>query len=676
MNSTATWLSRIVALLKLSRPRTWSFAVSMFVGAYLSTGVYTLDKILVGAAIVALVTALTNLFNAYTDQEEDSVNLPNRQPMLEAIAFRRLKLWITAGYIIAVCVAAYLGPLFTLVVVIAVVDSILYSWGLRLKAHPVFSLVAFSGAVVLPFVAGWVTSRSIVEISPLVIVLGYFFFAYGNIKNLPDIPGDRQAGLRTLFTIYTFDKSVKVVSAVLLSPYVLLCGFIMASLLGIKYVTCFLFMPVVTYIIYRAVTARTREEKEATHALGYFYQLTFFLVALILYEPSPIMIGAAVMLLAISATADYYKVDSRPYDLRLSTLLGLSRSPRYQLYQRIGHKALGLTPIPEQSPSAGRVLQETIQCAEEAVAADSYAVFLKDLSGRMGLAASSGAISSEPMAAEWPTGKEAIGLLAEGDQPILMNDTRGKSVEGVLHGWGSAMVVPLRADSRVIGVLTAVSRQSHAFTKEDLDKLASLAEVASIAIDDMLEHEAARRLAITDPVTGLYNRHYFQMKLERALEEAQNGNKRLALLILDLDEFKKINDTTGHANGDRILRQVGALLQASVREGDIVARYGGEEFAIIMPDAGETEATAVAERIRSLVAQRCQISDTFALSASIGIATYPDTAANLVELVEAADKAMCQAKRLGRNKVCALHDARHEEKPGLSDAQDSMRTPG
>ncbi|MGQ9674452.1 MAG: UbiA family prenyltransferase [Chloroflexota bacterium] len=328
MTELALWFNRLVAILVLSRPRTWSFAVSMFLGAYLSTGAISWGKLLIGAATVAAVTGLTNLFNAYTDQREDMVNLPNRQPMLEAIAFPRLRLWIPAGYVIAICLGAFLGLKFTVVVFVAVADSILYSWGLRFKAHPLLSLVAFSGAVVLPFVAGWVVERSILEISPLVLVLGYFFFAYGNIKNLPDIPGDRQAGLRTMFTIYSFDKSIKLVSGMLLSPYLLLCALIVAGALETKYAPCFLFMPVVCYIIYRTMVAQTREEKEATHALGYFYQLLFFLVALNLYVTHAAMLAGSIVLLVFSITADYFKIDSRPYDLRLDTLLGYRSPPR------------------------------------------------------------------------------------------------------------------------------------------------------------------------------------------------------------------------------------------------------------------------------------------------------------------------------------------------------------
>jgi diguanylate cyclase (GGDEF)-like protein/PAS domain S-box-containing protein len=158
-------------------------------------------------------------------------------------------------------------------------------------------------------------------------------------------------------------------------------------------------------------------------------------------------------------------------------------------------------------------------------------------------------------------------------------------------------------------------------------------------------------LAERDPLTGLYNRHRFQTELSRVLFECQRRNTRCAVMFLDLDEFKAVNDTFGHGAGDALLIRVAGEISALIRRNEVFARLGGDEFAILLPNVEDGEAEILAERVVRAVAQiPFQLEgQNLRLSASLGIAVYPDQAADAKEVVARADIAMYQAKQAGKN---------------------------
>jgi len=161
-------------------------------------------------------------------------------------------------------------------------------------------------------------------------------------------------------------------------------------------------------------------------------------------------------------------------------------------------------------------------------------------------------------------------------------------------------------------------------------------------------HDAERR-AVVDPLTGLRNRREF----ERVLSDARSGKDGATLIYVDLDHFKKLNDTLGHPAGDAALKHVARLLEAAVRTGDLVARIGGEEFAVWLPRTPLREGIEVAERIRRTVADKplTWSSSVYPLTTSCGIASYPELVGNVLNLQAAADAALYRAKELGRNRV-------------------------
>jgi len=163
-------------------------------------------------------------------------------------------------------------------------------------------------------------------------------------------------------------------------------------------------------------------------------------------------------------------------------------------------------------------------------------------------------------------------------------------------------------------------------------------------------------LSITDGLTKLHNHRYLQDELARAFEESQRYQRPLSLVMIDIDFFKKVNDTHGHAVGDDVLKCAAKLYKNSVRSTDLVARYGGEEFAVMMPETSLNDAIAFAEKLRGLVestAMETQIGP-LPITVSLGVASVPHSRIhNAKELVVAADKALYRAKKNGRNQVQA-----------------------
>jgi diguanylate cyclase (GGDEF)-like protein len=182
----------------------------------------------------------------------------------------------------------------------------------------------------------------------------------------------------------------------------------------------------------------------------------------------------------------------------------------------------------------------------------------------------------------------------------------------------------------------------------------------AVAIDNARLHAEVKRMALTDAVSGLANRRAFDDFLQTEITRAKRYGDALSLIILDLDSFKEYNDQWGHPAGDMRLREIADLLRLNVREPDIAARYGGEEFAVILPSTSKPGAIVLAERIRlsaeaSAPAKNTDHSPISGYTISLGVATFPEDADTLGELLLAADNAELSAKRLGKNRVCVAN---------------------
>jgi diguanylate cyclase (GGDEF)-like protein len=249
-----------------------------------------------------------------------------------------------------------------------------------------------------------------------------------------------------------------------------------------------------------------------------------------------------------------------------------------------------------------------------------------------------------------PIGADLAGEVAADGQPRRLGHGHE---DGTTVLRGPALGAPLRRGHSVLGVIV-VERdpQEPAFDSDDEAMLVSLAGPAGIAIDNVLLHREAQRLSVTDPLTGAGNLRHMTTTLAREVERATRFDRPLALLLMDLDHFKRVNDTYGHTVGDAVLRELSRRVAACVREVDTVARYGGEEFVVITPETDTEGALRLAARICEAIREAPFIvgEDTVIVTVSIGVASLPGHGTSSGALVRAADDGLYAAKRAGRDR--------------------------
>ncbi|HEU0035161.1 MAG TPA: sensor domain-containing diguanylate cyclase [Kofleriaceae bacterium] len=223
----------------------------------------------------------------------------------------------------------------------------------------------------------------------------------------------------------------------------------------------------------------------------------------------------------------------------------------------------------------------------------------------------------------------------------------------------SLLVLPLLAADEPKGTLTLVARAEKRFGKDVREMLAVIANQVAISLENGFLYKKMETMATTDGLTGLTNHRTFQQRFQDLLERGQRHGHKVALLLCDVDHFKKVNDGYGHPIGDEVLRRVARVLQEVPRKIDIPARYGGEEFAVLLDNVDVAQAKAVAERIRIEISKVVVDTDKGPLSVteSIGVAAFPEDGRDRATLIERADLALYHAKHTGRNRVVTWAEA-------------------
>jgi len=222
----------------------------------------------------------------------------------------------------------------------------------------------------------------------------------------------------------------------------------------------------------------------------------------------------------------------------------------------------------------------------------------------------------------------------------------------------SVALLPLARSRQFTGSLNLGSMDARRFVDGmATDFMERLAAIVAICLENVANQERLRHLGMTDPLTGAYNRRYFDQRLHEEAERARRSGQALCCMVLDVDHFKQINDVYGHAAGDAVLREMTQHIKAQLRTSDVMARYGGEEFAVLLTQTDIEAAHVIAERIRQTVARtRFVVADgtDLAVTVSMGVATLDADlqGASAATLVAAADTAMYRAKNGGRNRVC------------------------
>jgi two-component system cell cycle response regulator len=227
-----------------------------------------------------------------------------------------------------------------------------------------------------------------------------------------------------------------------------------------------------------------------------------------------------------------------------------------------------------------------------------------------------------------------------------------------VRGLGSLRVEPLSAGGRMLGTLVCGSLRRNAFGDPAPRALSVIAGQAAQALLRARLFEQTERMATTDGLTGLVNHRHFQLRFDEELARATRTGRPLALVLVDIDHFKAVNDTYGHATGDLVLRGIARILQGCARSTDLVARYGGEEFALLLPETDMAGGKQIAERIRTLVeAHRFETElGPLTCTTSLGIAAWPAAATTKAELFEAADACLYHCKRTGRNRSATVEE--------------------
>ena len=244
--------------------------------------------------------------------------------------------------------------------------------------------------------------------------------------------------------------------------------------------------------------------------------------------------------------------------------------------------------------------------------------------------------------------------------PQVLEDTRGVATGQALYGLdrvirdpGSVAIVPLLRDDRVLGALVIEADAPNGMTLEECRPIAVLTAVVASSLELAWSYQEVDRRSRTDALTGLFNRMHFGEQLQRTLTEAERSGQPVSLVLVDIDHFKRVNDTWGHEAGDAVLKHVARILQEGVRSEDVCVRYGGEEIAMLLAHTDTAHAVEIAERLRGRIAATVvrHAGAEISVSASFGVATYPESVQGRDRLFPGADKALYIAKHEGRNCV-------------------------
>lgn len=249
-----------------------------------------------------------------------------------------------------------------------------------------------------------------------------------------------------------------------------------------------------------------------------------------------------------------------------------------------------------------------------------------------------------------------VAWVARNRRHVILEDAQQSRFAAIIQRERSVILVPLLAEDDVIGEIYLGSAEPGMYDDKILGLCTMVASQAALAVQKARLFDKTEALAITDGVTGLYTHRYFQERLGEEVRWAERYQRPLSLVMVDADHFKKFNDTLGHPEGDKLLKEVAALLQSYTRESDLVCRYGGDEFSLILKDTDKESALTTAERIRDAFQLRFGKLPV-PVTSSIGVANFPLDARTKIELVSAADAALYRSKHSGRNCVTsAFHN--------------------
>ena len=238
------------------------------------------------------------------------------------------------------------------------------------------------------------------------------------------------------------------------------------------------------------------------------------------------------------------------------------------------------------------------------------------------------------------------------NKTLIENDAKtAPDYVGFYAETGSRMCIPLVSFGQTMGALVLDSDRIGAFAPGEMQPLESVADICATAIQNAHYVERVKQLAYLDGLTGIFNRRFFELRIAEEMERARRFGTGMGVIMVDIDEFKRLNDEFGHLLGDEVLRQVSSIFHQQLRKIDVVCRYGGEEFAILLSQTNPQHAHGVAEKLRRLIATWQFPGVPRPVTISAGAAAYPEHGTTRDEIVKAADAGLYAAKVAGRNRV-------------------------
>jgi len=313
-------------------------------------------------------------------------------------------------------------------------------------------------------------------------------------------------------------------------------------------------------------------------------------------------------------------------------------------------------------PDVEDVLPEIMKKAKNAIRAKSWSLFPVD-------AETKDLVFKKPgvRKARWVKMNPLEGIarrVAQKGVPVLIPDVSkdirfyGKMWRSLRSKTKSFILVPIKSRGELLGVLEVENKtMGKPFTKRDLDLLMKFIDPVAIAIERASLHQKVAELTITDDLTKLFNREYLNRTIDVEIQRSFRYYTSVSLIFMDIDFFKRINDRYGHLVGSKVLVQMGQLLIKNLRSIDVVTRYGGDEFVIVLPQTSPRAAAQIAERIRRAIERKVFLKEEgyhLKITASFGIASFPESAKSKEELIRLADEAMYNVKHTTRDGVYAI----------------------
>jgi diguanylate cyclase (GGDEF)-like protein len=251
-----------------------------------------------------------------------------------------------------------------------------------------------------------------------------------------------------------------------------------------------------------------------------------------------------------------------------------------------------------------------------------------------------------------PLGVGIMGRVARSNEMVLEQGNPDHLL-GIIPGSRSVLCLPIAYGESLLGLLNVESSRENAFQSEEVLIMQTLADLLATALHNVFVFQKMEQQSITDPLTGIKTRRYFNEALQLESKRAMRSGRPFSVVIIDLDKFKEVNDTMGHLEGDLVLARIGRLLDQKVRQSNVVARYGGDEFVVLMPETGVEQATILSERLRLWIATDPMLNER-RVTGSFGVAEFPLHGSNVEEIIRVADAGMYKAKHAGGNKVFSM----------------------